>query len=123
MADETYYSLLEVSETASVVEIRTAYRRLINEVHPDRLANAPAYWQRKAEEKSKEINEAFGVLSNPEKRRIYDAQLGAIQSHCSSARLRGPNLRAISAAYPSSSCPCSATYSSSVIERLKSSVC
>lgn len=77
MADEAYYSLLEVSETASAVEIRTASRRLINEVHPDRLANAPAYWQRKAEEKSKEINEAFGVLSNPESRRIYDAQLGA----------------------------------------------
>lgn len=60
-----------------MVEIRTAYRRLMNEVHPDRLANAPAYWQRKAEEKSKEINEAFGVLSNPEKRSLYDAQLGA----------------------------------------------
>lgn len=74
--NETYYSILEVSETASGAEIKTAYRRLMIDVHPDRLANAPAYWQRKAEEKAKEINEAFGVLSNPEKRRLYDASLG-----------------------------------------------
>jgi curved DNA-binding protein CbpA len=77
MADETYYSLLEVSETASTAEIKAAYLRLIREVHPDRLANAPAYWQRQAEEKSKETNEAFAVLSNSAKRRSYDAQLGA----------------------------------------------
>lgn len=75
MADETYYSLLEISETASAAEIKAAYLRLIREVHPDRLANAPAYWQRQAEEKSKEINEAYTVLSNREKRRLYDAQL------------------------------------------------
>ena len=67
MADETYYSLLEISETASAVEIKTAYLRLIREVHPDRLANAPAYWQRQAEEKAKEINEAYANLSNREK--------------------------------------------------------
>ena len=54
-----------------------AYLRLIREVHPDRLANAPSYWQRQAEEKSKEINEAFAVLSNSAKRRSYDAQLDA----------------------------------------------
>jgi DnaJ domain len=75
MADETYYSLLEISETASAAEIKTAYLRLIREVHPDRLANAPAYWQRLAEEKSKEINEAYSVLSNRGKRHLYDAQL------------------------------------------------
>ena len=77
MADETYYSVLEVSETASAAEIKAAYLRLIREVHPDRLANAPTYWQRQAEEKTKEINEAFAVLSNSAKRRSYDAQLDA----------------------------------------------
>ena len=75
MPDETYYSLLSVSETASAADIKAAYLALIREVHPDRLANAPAYWQRQAEEKSKEINEAYTVLSNREKRGLYDAQL------------------------------------------------
>lgn len=77
MADETYYSLLEIPETASAAEIKTAHRRLISEVHPDRLANAPAYWQRQAEEKAKEVNEAYTVLSNREKRHLYDSQLAS----------------------------------------------
>ncbi len=76
MADETYYSLLEISETASQSEVREAYRRLIREVHPDRLANAPEYWRRKAEEKTKEINEAFAVLSDERRRREYDFRVG-----------------------------------------------
>ncbi len=77
MPDETYYSLLEISETVPAAEIKTAYLRLIREVHPDRLASLPAYWQRQAEEKSKEINEAYAVLSNREKRCLYDAQLAS----------------------------------------------
>jgi curved DNA-binding protein CbpA len=80
MADETYYSLLEVSEVATATEIKSAYIRLIREVHPDRLANAPAYWQRQAEEKAKEVNEAYTVLSDREKRRLYDAQLASYRS-------------------------------------------
>ena len=77
MAEGTYYSLLEIPEAASEAEIKAAYFRLIREVHPDRLANAPAYWQRLAEQKTKEINEAYSILSNREKRRLYDAQLAA----------------------------------------------
>lgn len=79
MPDETYYSVLEIPETANASEIKSAYYRLIREVHPDRLANAPVYWQRQAEEKAKEINEAFAVLSDPGKRRIYDTQLSAFR--------------------------------------------
>lgn len=75
MSDETYYSVLEIAETATPTEIKAAYHRLIREVHPDRLANAPAYWQQQAELKTKEINEAFSVLSKPAKRRTYDEQL------------------------------------------------
>ena len=77
MADETYYSILEVSEVATAAEIKSAYIRVIRDVHPDRLANAPAYWQRQAEEKAKEVNEAYAVLSDREKRRLYDAQLAS----------------------------------------------
>lgn len=79
MKDETYYSLLEVTETASALEIRTAYRRLMRDVHPDRLANAPVYWQRIAEEKAKQINGAYAVLSDAERRRLYDAKLRSDQ--------------------------------------------
>lgn len=75
MSDETYYSVLEISEAATPAEIKAAYHRLIREVHPDRLANAPAYWQKQAELKTQEINEAFSVLSKPAKRRTYDEQL------------------------------------------------
>jgi curved DNA-binding protein CbpA len=85
MADETYYSLLEISETASAAEIKTAYLRIVREVHPDRLANAPSYWQRQAEEKTKEINEAYTVLSNREKRCLYDAQLASYRGSRTSA--------------------------------------
>ena len=75
MAEETYYSLLEVSETAPAEEIKSAYLRLIREFHPDRLANTPANWQRQAEEKAKRINEAFAMLSK--NRLLYDSQLAA----------------------------------------------
>jgi curved DNA-binding protein CbpA len=85
MADETYYSILGISETASAAEIKTAYLRMIREVHPDRVANAPAYFQRHAEEKTREINEAYAVLSNGEKRRLYDAQLASYRSSQTSA--------------------------------------
>jgi hypothetical protein len=98
MADDTYYSLLEVSEAASAAEIKAAYLRLIREVHPDRLANAPAYWQRQAEEKAKEVNEAYTVLSNREKRRLYDAQLASYRGS------NGANRQA-SGSKPSSSNP------------------
>lgn len=80
MAD-TFYSLLGISEAATAAEIKTAYLGLIREVHPDRIANAPAYWQRQAEEKCKEINEAYAVLSSDEKRRLYDAQLALCRGY------------------------------------------
>jgi curved DNA-binding protein CbpA len=80
MAD-TFYSLLGISEAATAAEIKTAYLGLIREVHPDRIANAPVYWQRQAEEKCKEINEAYAVLSSDEKRRLYDAQLASFRGY------------------------------------------
>jgi hypothetical protein len=77
MSDETYYTVLNVKETASASEIKTAYRDLIKQVHPDTLANLAPYLRKIAEDKAKEITEAYGVLSNSSKRRDYDNQLAA----------------------------------------------
>jgi molecular chaperone DnaJ len=64
-----YYEVLGVPKTASMEEIKDAYRKLAMQYHPDRN-KAPD-----AEEKFKEISEAYAVLSDPEKRSQYD-QLG-----------------------------------------------
>jgi DnaJ-class molecular chaperone len=66
-----YYKILGVSKTASEDEIRKAFRKLARQYHPDVAGNKAG-----AEDKFKEINEAYEVLSDAEKRRKYDT-LGA----------------------------------------------
>src|SRR5213082_27079 len=66
-----YYQTLGVPKTASEDEIRSAFRKLARKYHPDVAKD-----KKDAEEKFKEINEAYEVLSDPEKRKKYD-QLGA----------------------------------------------
>ncbi len=69
MAEEKdYYKILGVSRNATQEEIKQAYRKLALKWHPDRNPNN----RKEAEEKFKEISEAYEVLSDPEKRRIYD---------------------------------------------------
>jgi hypothetical protein len=75
MSDDTYYTVLDVPETASLTEVKAAYRTLIKQVHPDTLSSLSPYLKRIAEDKAKEITEAYAVLSNCTKRREYDRQL------------------------------------------------
>src|SRR5687767_7831906 len=66
-----YYATLGVAKNASADELRKAFRKLAREHHPDVAKD-----KKTAEAKFKEINEAYEVLSDPEKRQRYD-QLGA----------------------------------------------
>ncbi len=62
-----FYEVLSVSRDASDQELKTAYRKLAMQYHPDRNPDDPS-----AEEKFKECSEAYQVLSDPEKRAAYD---------------------------------------------------
>ena len=66
-----YYQLLGVGKKADAAEIKSAYRKLARKLHPDVNPNDPT-----AETKFKEVSEAHDVLSDPEKRGLYD-QFGA----------------------------------------------
>ncbi len=63
-----YYEVLGVERDVSEAELKSAFRRLAREVHPDVNADDP-----EAEEKFKQAAEAYEVLSDPERRRTYDA--------------------------------------------------
>ena len=68
MSDD-YYKLLGIQRNADENEIKKAFRKLSLKYHPDKV---PSAQKAEAEKMFKEINEAVGVLSNPEKRKIYD---------------------------------------------------
>jgi curved DNA-binding protein len=70
-----YYKTLGIDRKASEEDIRKAYRDLAKKYHPDRNPD-----NKQAEERFKEINEAYQVLSDPEKRKVYD-RLGSDYSN------------------------------------------
>lgn len=70
-----YYEILGVPRNATEKEIKSAYKRLAKKYHPDLNPG-----NKEAEEKFKEINEAYEVLSDPEKRKRYD-MFGDVKGH------------------------------------------
>lgn len=67
MADRDLYEILGVSREVSPAELKKAYRRLAKELHPDRNPD-----DKKAEERFKDVSGAYTILSNAEKRKLYD---------------------------------------------------
>src|SRR5881409_2380763 len=67
MAEKDYYQILGVKKSSSEEEIKKAYRSLAKKYHPDKNKG-----NKEAENKFKEISEAYAVLSDKEKRQQYD---------------------------------------------------
>jgi curved DNA-binding protein len=92
MATKDYYQAIGVKKGASEAEIKKAYRKLAMKYHPDRNKG-----DKKAEERFKELSEAYAVLSDKEKRKQYD-MLGADgfrQRYSQEDRFRGANIEDI----------------------------
>ena len=66
-AKRDYYEVLGISRSADKDAIKKAYRKMAKKYHPDSNAGNPD-----AEEKFKEVTEAYNVLSDPEKKKLYD---------------------------------------------------
>lgn len=69
MSNKDYYKILGIPQDASIAEIKKAYRKLALKYHPDRVKPAD---KKQAEEKFKELSEAYYVLSDKQRRQEYD---------------------------------------------------
>lgn len=77
-----YYEILYISPQATLSEIKTAFRRLARQYHPDLNPNNPA-----AELKFKQINQAYQVLCDPHQRHLYDQQVNSNFAQSSPSKL------------------------------------
>ena len=89
-----YYEILGVAKDASVADIKKAYRSLALKFHPDRVPEAE---KKVAEEKFKEISEAYGVLSDVQKKQMYDqhGHQGIDQNFTSDDIFRGADFSSV----------------------------
>lgn len=88
---ETYYDILCVSPTVSMEEIRSAYRKMALQYHPDVYRGDTLV----AEEKMKKLNEVYSRLSNPESRSAYDRELLLEYAQVGAASEKTPKRRHI----------------------------
>ncbi|CAF1308446.1 unnamed protein product [Adineta steineri] len=70
--DKTFYNILNISPTASATEIKRAYYSLSLQYHPDRTQNLDDFTRRDYAERFKLISQAYSILSDPEKRTLYN---------------------------------------------------
>src|SRR5205809_3485798 len=84
MAKEDFYKILGVKKDAKPEEIKKAYRRLARKYHPDVNPGDKA-----AEDRFKQMSEAFDVLSDPKKRKVYD-RFGQYSDNLANAAEAGP---------------------------------
>lgn len=89
-----YYEILGLKKGADAAEIKRTYRQLAMRYHPDRVEEAE---KKQAEEKFKEISEAYGVLSDPQKRQTYDqyGHSGIDQNYTSDDIFRGADFSSV----------------------------
>ncbi|HAJ57382.1 MAG TPA: molecular chaperone DnaJ [Candidatus Omnitrophica bacterium] len=89
-----YYEILGINKSASTEEIKRAYRALAMKHHPDR---APHEQKKEAEERFKEISEAYAVLSDEKKRSLYDryGHAGIDQRYSTEDIFRGADFSSI----------------------------
>ena len=99
MAKQDFYEVLGVSRSASPDELKRAYRKLAMQFHPDRNAG-----DKSAEQKFKDINEAYDILKDDQKRAAYD-RFGHAAFEQGGGR--GPEILGLRAALPTSSTRCS----------------
>lgn len=75
LKSKSYYSILEVEQNASQLEIRNAYRRLVIKCHPDKCQSADPAKAEMAKLTFQELQEAYSVLSDNRRRALYDLGL------------------------------------------------
>jgi molecular chaperone DnaJ len=89
-----YYEILGLAKGAALADIKKAYRSLALKFHPDRVPEAE---KKVAEERFKEISEAYGVLSDPQKKQLYDqhGHQGIDQNYTSEDIFRGADFSSV----------------------------
>lgn len=89
-----YYDILGIPRKASLEDIKKAYRELALRYHPDRV---PEGQKKEAEEKFKEVSEAYAILSDPQKRALYDQRghSGINQTYTQEDIFRGADFSSI----------------------------